>query len=127
MLLDPSETLHDLHGSLERSFYSSRALLHSRRLLSLFLLSASTINQDFFGFSSVRIKEEANAAEQAEFFHANPIDYAKARFDHDQQVFVGNQLKASPDAIIESYSKSIRKNTKLNSIFYIYFYFIFYF
>lgn len=108
--LDPNETLRELRESIETSFYSSRALLHARRLLSLYLLSQNT--QQFFVLSgnpasSRTSKEDFRSNE--EFFHANPIKYDNKKFENEDEVFIGNDLRITSETIVEAYSKSIRK------------------
>lgn len=130
--MDVEQTLTDFHKSLENTFYASRVLLHSRRLLSLYLLS-QTPQIDFFGVTTdtefVNVKssmgyddmhvgfEKVNSSSQmtkksvdyeniSEFFHSNPINYTNKEFKRPDEVFI-KEIKVDLDTLIESYSKTI--------------------
>jgi hypothetical protein len=133
------DTIRDLNEALEMCFYSSRTLLHARRLLALFLLAQSD-QKEFFGVNnnsnsnsndintsiaqtggdsfmkSIGVEETNQKGvkfepklSSNEFFHSNPIQYSTKRFDTEDEVFVSNDLHINLSTVIESYSKCIRK------------------
>ncbi|CAF0895749.1 unnamed protein product [Brachionus calyciflorus] len=128
--LDVDQTLGDLKDAMENSLYHSRALLHARRLLSLYLLT-KTNHTDFFGISDSNLnhadfdneltqsgrvvfenvtttKKQENQGEFINsFFHSNPINFSAKSFKNDDEVFVKN-IKINLETLVESYSKCIQ-------------------
>ncbi len=120
MPLSKAQSIKNLSDSLDNSLYISRALIHSRRLLSLFLLSHSN-EYEFFG---VHVENEKHHAEKStldksiifdenkkigsnEMFHSNPIDFKHKTFENDNEVFV-KEINIELKTVIESYEKTIR-------------------
>ncbi|RNA01418.1 cilia- and flagella-associated 54-like [Brachionus plicatilis] len=130
--LDIDQTLGDLKDSIENSLYHSRALLHARRLLTLFLLT-KTPQTDFFAVNqdlnsaglefenddtttSVRVGFQSNKNNKANlnqsqfinsFFHSNPINFSGKDFKNEDDVFV-KDIQIDLSTIIESYTKCIQ-------------------
>lgn len=111
--MDVNQTLRDLKDSLEYSSYSSRTLLHARRLLTLFLLSKSNQQVGFFLSSSEKSDSSGESSETKqeasirEIFHANPMNYENKNFQSDDQLFV-DELNINLSTVVESYTKCIR-------------------
>lgn len=120
--------MENLKKSLEDSFYPSRALTHSRKLLSVYLMANSS-NQEFFGYTKSNEAEEndANTASKSiqmtssipntlskSFkstgkFQSNPSDLTKKTFESKLDVYVNN-LNVDLKVLIESYTKAIGKS-----------------
>ena len=115
--------MENLKKSLEDSFYPSRALTHSRKLLSIYLMANSS-NQEFFGYTRTSEAEENEAASKSiqmttsmpntlnkSFkstgkFQSNPSDLTKKTFESKLDVYVNN-LYVDLKVLIESYATAI--------------------
>jgi hypothetical protein len=127
--LDIDQSLNDLKKALESSFYTSRLLTHSRRLLTLFLLG-ETNQKGFFNIENSFMKsfdqnidsfdmlnepnqkfntKKNNQEEFSDFFHSNPINYTNKTFENEGEIFIKENLKISIDTVVESYNKTIGK------------------
>ena len=119
--LNKAQSIKNLTDSLDNSLYISRALMHARRLLSLFLLSHSN-EYEFFGVhvenEKVHIEKSTNVDKSFvfdenkksslnEMFHSNPIDFKNKTFENDDQVYV-KEINIELKTVIESYEKTIR-------------------
>lgn len=123
MPLNKAQSLKNLSDALDNSLYISRALLHARRLLSLFLLSRSN-ETDFF---AVRVDEQQKSKDTGddnddkpvqadsvkkdlnEIFHSNPINFKNKTFENDDEVYI-KDIHIELKTVIESYEKTIRNN-----------------
>ena len=123
--LDLKTSFADFKQSLENSFHAPRLLIHSRRLLALYLLT-ETNQKEFFNLESssnfTKSFEQNDQDEterqnnskiesflHSEFFHANPMNYANKTFENESDVFIKDVVNLKMENIIESFSKSIRK------------------
>lgn len=104
MPLEPNDTLAALRDSIEQASYSSRALLHARRLLALYLVAHSS-HQQLFGVRST----SSSSTQLNDIFHSNPMKYDNKKFENESEVFVSGDVTITPAIVIESYNKSIRK------------------
>lgn len=139
--MNKAQSLKNLSDALDNSLYISRALLHARRLLSLFLLSrsneceffslhsesaeqkakdilsASETKQTDIDLDKSQVLEETTSAPTArrninEIFHSNPIDFKRKTFENDDEVYI-KEIKLDLKVVIESYEKCIRNQLKI--------------
>lgn len=111
--LDLNYSIKCLNDSLEDSYYTSRALIHSRKLLSVYIFSR-TDYKDYFGMpnnadfnddsssSSVERKQLA----RVNYFHSNPLDLTNKTFKNKSDVYISDP-SVDLKVVIESYLKSI--------------------
>jgi hypothetical protein len=123
--LNKAQSFKNLNDALDNSLYISRALLHARRLLSLFLLNRSNEN-DFFGIHKIvqdhksttdgmtdtMMDEKTSLSDKKyanDLFHSNPMDFKNKTFENDDDVYV-KEINIDLKTVKESYEKCIRKS-----------------
>lgn len=134
--LNLEQSFEDLNKSLEASFYASRLLIHSRRLLALYILVET--NQkgkdyifliilgkiekqicfiEFFNLETTEFMkaqesfrdshEQISKFANSDYFHSNPLNYACKKFEDETDVFIKGVVQIKLETVVESFKKTI--------------------